>query len=846
VTFVLRMVSRELRASWRRLTFFFLCVAIGVGSIVLLRALMQSVGITMTAETRALTAADILVRSDRPWSDKALSVIDETLNREPGLLQTSAIEITTMVRPEDDTKATAKVVELRAVQAAFPLYGEFVLQDELVYSHGLLTGGGVLVQLDLLTQLGVIVGDRIVIGERSFEIRGVILREPGRQLGGFNFGPRVLVDYEDLLATTLLGFGTRAERQLLLQVSEGRVDSVVAELRGRLSGQFIRVRSYRDTGNRIAANIRRAENYLSLVGFVIVILGGIGVWSVTRVYVQQRIRSVAVLKCLGATNSQVLGIYVTQVVVLGLGGSLLGVGLAGGLLATIPPSLSEQVAVVVGLGALSYGLTLSAVVQGVGVGVAVSLLFALGPLLEVRTIKPLALLRWGSIAMPAWGRVQAVSFVVLAGGLITLASWQADSWEVGLWVCGGFVLVVAVLQSLGQGLVRVIQLVGPRMGFAMRHAVFSLGRPGNQTWVILLAVGLGSFFIIGTYSLQQNLLSAFALEIRDDTPDMFLVDIQRDQTEGVSALLTDQVGRSPSLLPILRARVTGVSGQRINLENTEEVRRRGFGREYRVTYRDYLEDNERIVAGAFWGRGSTDQTEVSIEGSMRDRLGLEIGDVIRFDILGREVLANVSNVRTVDWEDSRNGGFMFVFQPGLLEQAPHSFISFIKGPSGVVARARLQRDLLVRFPNVSVFDGLEVIATMRRILDYVAIAISVVGVVVLFSGVLILIGSVSMTKFQRLHETAIFRTLGATSWTMVQMLASEYGLLGALAGLVGSAGALIFSWGLTRFLLEINWEPTLLINVMGFVLTASVVGLVGVTASLDVLRRKPLVTLRGE
>ena len=846
MTFVFRMVGRELRASWRRLAFFFLCVAVGVGAIVALRSVIQSVGVAMTSETRALTAADVLIESDQPWTEEALRLIDAAVAAEPGIARTASIEMATMARPADETKTIAKVVELRGVQAAFPFYGEFVLQDGRPYRHRLLAGGGALVRPELLAQLDLDVGDDIVIGQGTFEIRGVIVREPGGQLGAFSLGPRVLVDHDDLLATGLLEFGSRAERQLLLRVPDAGIDPLIDALREPLRDEFVSIRSYRRTEDRIAANLSRAENYLSLIGFTVVVLGGIGVWSVTRVFMQQRIRSVAILKCLGATGGQVLAIYVTQVAAMGLAGSLLGVVLAGGIMATIPPALTEQAASAAGLTELSYGLTASAVSQGLGVGVLVSLLFALGPLLEMRAIKPLALLRWGLVTTPARDWVQAGVVVLLVVGLVLLASWQASSWEVGIWVCGGFATVAVLLYLAGQGLIRVIQPLGAGAGFVVRHAVLNLARPGNQTRVILLAVGLGSFFIIGIQAVQANLLSAFALEIREDTPDMFLIDIQQDQADGVSAMIADQTGVDASLLPVIRARVTGVAGVRTTLDGSRALRRRGVGREYTVTYRGYLEENERVVAGAFWSAAPSDQAEVSIEESVRDRLDLEIDDTLRFDVLGREVTATVSSVRTVDWDDSRSGGFMFLFRPGVLDEAPHSFIAFLQGPAEALARARLQRDLVAEFPNVSVIDGIEVIATIRRILSFVTLAISIVGGIALASGVLILIGSVAMTRYQRLYETAILKTLGATSRTIVLMLLFEYGTLGILAGLIGSAGAVALTWGLTRFLLEISWNPAPLVNVGGLVITAFVVAVVGVAASLDVLRKKPLGTLRAE
>ena len=844
--FVVRMVGRELRASWRRLAFFFVCVAVGVSAIVALRSVIQQVGVAMAGETRALLAADVLVESEQPWSEAARNTLDGILGAEPGLSRTRSIETATMARPADETKVAARVVELRGVQAGFPFYGSFVLQDDLSYHHGLLAGGGALVRPELLTQLDVAVGDDILIGEGRFEIRGVILREPGRQLGAFSFGPRVLIDYDDLLQTGLLTLGTRAERQILLQVPEPRIGPLVASLREPLRDEFVRVRSYRNTEERIARNLSRAEDYLSLIGFVVVVLGGIGVWSVTRVFVQQRVRSVAILKCLGATSRQVLAIYVVEVALLGLGGALLGVALAAGMLAALPSSLTTQAAAVAGVENLSYGVTGSAVVQGLGVGVLVSLLFALGPLLEMRAIKPLALIRWNLIAAGARDWVRGAVIGVLAAGLVALASWQAASWEAGLWVCGGFAAVAVVLHGVGQALIRLIQPLGAGARFAVRHAVLNLARPGNQTRVILLAVGLGSFFVIGIHAVQANLLGAFALEIREDSPDMFLIDIQQDQRTGVGELLRERVGEAPGLIPVLRARVTGVTGQRTTLDSARAVRRRGVGREFTVTYRDHLEANERVVEGALWEPGGSGEPEVSVEESIRDRLDLAIGDVLRFRVLGRDIQATVSSVRAVDWDDSRSGGFMFLFRSGVFDQAPHSFIAFLQGPPDTTARARLQRDLVAGFPNVSVIDGLEVIATVRRILDYVTLAISVVGGIALFSGVLILIGSVAMTKFQRRYETAIFQTLGATSRSLVLMLVVEYGTLGILAGIVGSAGALGLTWGLSRHLLDIGWDPAPLVNLAGVLLTALVVGSVGVVASLDMLRRKPLSTLRAE
>ena len=845
--FVLRMAFRELRSSWRRLVFFFICVAIGVGAIVALRSLIQNVRAALTAEARTLTAGDVYLRSDQPWTDEILQVLERRLEGVAGVEQTETLDTTTMVRLTDEESTRTKVVELRGVQAEFPFYGEFALGGGQPYSFDLLRDQGVLVGPELLTQLGLAVGDPIMIGEVAFTIRDVILSEPGRQLGAFSFGPRVLVDRDALESTGLLNYASRANRQILLKVDQAQMDALVIGLREDLADAYVRVGSYRHTENRIERNLSQTENYLSLIGFVVVILGGIGVWSVTRVFVQQRLRSVATLKCLGATTGRVLSVYVAQVLVLGLGGSLLGVGLAQAALAAVPESLTEQAATAAGLAIVSTDLTGSAMVQGVTVGMLVSLLFALVPLLEIRHAKPLLLLRQGMIEPPAgidWLRMAVM--VLVGGALVLVATWQAASLEVGLYVVGGFAGVTVVLYVIGRVLVVAIRPLDAIGWFPLRHAVLNLSRPGNQTRVILLAVGLGSFFIIGVRSLQANLLSNFALELRDDTPDMFLIDIQQDQADGVQAMLEASVHRPAQLIPVLRARVNSVNGRDLRVDGVQAARRAGLGREYMVTYRSHLEENERVIAGTFWDDQPAAEPEVSIEQSLREERDIQLGDVIGFDVLGREIRARVTSVRSVEWEDPSSGGFMFLFRPGAFDDAPHTYIAFMRGPPEAETRARLQRDIAGQYPNVSVIDGLEVLKTVRRVLEYVTLAINVVGAIALFSGGLILVGSVAMTKFQRVYEAAIFKTLGAKTRVLVTMLIIEYGVLGILAGTVGSVGALVLTWALTRQVFDITWFPAPLQNVGGIVVTATVVGIVGVVSSLDVLRRKPLATLRAE
>jgi putative ABC transport system permease protein len=689
------------------------------------------------------------------------------------------------------------------------------------------------------------VGDGLSIGSQRFTIRGTIEAEPGRRLGAFSIGPRVFVDLADLETTGLTGYGSRASMQRLLKVPPAAFDGLIVDLRADLSNEFARVRSYKAMEDDIGEDFERAENYLSLVGLVIVILGGIGVSSVTRVFVQQKMKSIAVLKCVGSRSSQLLAIYVAQVTILGLAGSLLGVGLAALAMLAIPQYLAGATPGV----EIGYALTMPAVLQGLGIGLLVSLLFSLVPLLDVRHVKPSLLLR----DEPHPHRVDVTQIAVtvfVVAGLVALTIWQAGSLRIGAMVAGGFAATAIVLHLAGTLLIRAIAPLAKSPAFALRHAVLQLRRPGSQMRIVLLAVGLGSFFIIGVRSLQENLITQFAVNINPESPDIFLLDIQRDQVEKVSAAIAAHQPAGappPRLLPVLRARVVGVEGREINLENYEDVRGRGsLGREYTITYRDALERNETVVAGTFWEPTPSTEPEVSIEQFINEQFKINIGDTIRFDVLGRVVAAKVTSVRLVEWSDSRAGGFMFVFRPGVLEQAPHSFIGFLKGPPAPADRARLQTALVGAAPNVSVIDGREIIDAIKTVVDNVTLAVTVVGTLVLFSGLLILIGAVAMTKFRRVYEAAIFKTLGATRRLIATVLLLEYGLLGLLAGGIGAVGAIGLTWTISRYALDIPFRPLLGLSAAGVVITAMLVAAIGVIASWEVLQRKPLATLRAE
>ena len=614
-------------------------------------------------------------------------------------------------------------------------------------------------------------------------------------------------------------------------------------LRDDLRDQRVNVRSYRGTEEQIGEEMSRAEDYLSLVGLVIVILGGIGVSSVTRVFVRQKVRSIAVLKCLGATTRQVFGAYLAQALLLGVAGCALGVGLAAAGLAALPLFVLDQPA----LANLPHHMTASAAAQGIAIGLLVATLFSAVPLLDVRRVKPSLLLRDAIPVGRARDWVRWIATGLLLASLVLVASWQAGSWRVGLAVSVGLAAVAVLLSLLGAGLIRVIRPLASSRVVALRHAVLRLSRPGNQTRAVLLAVGLGAFFIVGVRSLQANLLAQINITFDRDGADMFLIDVQPNQVGDLEALLAAKTRTRLAMIPVLRARVTAVRGAGGSLTTPEEIRHRGgLGREFTVTWRDHLQPNERLVEGRFWGPGRTDAPEISIEQSLRDRSGLRVGDLVTMDVVGRSVTARVTSVRSVDFRDARQGGFMFVFRPGPLDHAPTTYVAPVRGPADPIARARLQREIVDRAPNVSVVDLREILQNVERVLSKITLAVSVVGGLVLFVGGLILVGSVAMTRFQRIYEVAIFRTLGAGTRLLTLTTAIEYGVLGLLAGAVGSMAAIGLTWYVTRYTFKIAWSPFPSITLIGLAVTTMLVLVVGLLASADILRRRPLGTLRAE
>jgi putative ABC transport system permease protein len=706
----------------------------------------------------------------------------------------------------------------------------------------------------LLAALGARVGDEIALGEARFVLRATVENMPGEVGMRSAFGPRVFIPRGRVEETGLLSRGSRASHEAYLRLPPGSDAQEIADrFRSRLSAERLNVRTVSDDQRRLTDTLSRFGNFLGLVALVALLLGGLGVASAVHVFIKQRLATVAVLRCLGATGGTVLAAYLVQAAFVGLLGSLVGAALGAGVQMALPRLLKDVLPVDV-----AWSVSWPSIAGGVGIGVWVALVFSLLPLLAVRRVSPLAVLRrdYEGDAAPRRDLARIAAALALAASLVTLAVIQAGRLSFGLAFAAGVGVAVLALWLSAVVLVRGLRRFFPRrLPYLYRQGLANLYRPANQTLMVVLALGFGAFLLSTLLLVQHNLLRELRVDRGEARPNLVFFDVQPDQREDVTARVSAQGPLTAPVVPIVPMRIQSLQGRPIAEllaieDETQRPERWALRREYRSSYRDAPALSERLLGGAWWragewkGRAEGSVVPIAVDEGLARELKVALGDEIVWDVQGVPVPSRVAVLRDVEWARFEPN-FFVVFPEGPLDAAPQSYVllSRVEEPE---ARARLQRSVVEAHPNVSTLDLAQVQRAIESVLDKVVLAIRFMALFSLAAGAIVLAGAVAASRFQRVREGALLRTLGARRSQLLRILLAEYAVLGALA-----AGAAILlstaaGWALVRFVFGGSFSLpgpellALLLSVLGLTL---VVGLAG---STEVWRRPPLEVLRGE
>jgi putative ABC transport system permease protein len=846
---VLRMAWRESRSSRRRLLLFGSAVSVGVATLVAIRSFTANVEDAVHRQARELLGADYVLRSSRPFTPPIERLLDSLAHQGAAVARRTSLTSMAYIREREGTR----LVDVQAVGGGFPFYGQVHTSPPGRWA-ALDTGHVAIVDTALLVQLGARIGDTLEIGRRSFAIAGVASDVPGPLGGSFEgFIPQVYIPVADVAGTGLVVFGSRVTYQALLKLDGERTARRIDGSHKRLfERERVGTRTAGDAESNLTDALHQLSTFLQFVGLIALLLGGIGVASGIGAFVAGKLDTVAVLRCLGAGRPLVFAIYLAQAIALGLVAAAAGAAL-GVLVQLLLPGLLRTVLPL----DVTVRLEVPAILAGLLVGVAVALLFALRPLLEVRLVSPLqALRRPYEGEQPAASRdpLRLAAFGVLAVGVFALAMHQADRPGVGLGFALAIALMIGVLSATARlaawSARRVSRLgaAGARWPYVVRQGIANLHRPRNQTRTVVVALGFGVALLATLYLVQANLLGQvrFSTVSTGGRPNLVFLDVQPDQEAGVAALITGSGHPLLQQVPIVTTRIAAIDGRpTADLLRDSRVRRAPWAlrREYRSTYRDTATASERLVRGAWWhGRGPGPPYPVSLTTDIARDLGVRIGDRIDWTVEGAVVPTTVVALREVEWARFEPN-FFAVFSRTALERAPHSTVSLTR-VEDAGARARLQRAVSQRYPNVTSLDVALVQATVERLLRRVSLAIRFMAAFSLATGALVLLGAVAAGRLERIREGALLKTLGATRRQLSRILLAEYVSLGLLAGLVGVGLSVAGGWAMMRYVFDLPFVLPAVPLAAVLAVTACLVAVVGVTASREVFRKTAMEVLR--
>lgn len=838
---IIRHAVKDTRGVRGQLVVFMLSMVLGVAALVSINAIGENLTDAADSQAKVLLGADLRLRSNSKFDAVEEALIDSIGGDQARLYSFASMALA-------QSTGRTRLVSIRATDRGYPFYGE-IITDPASAAESYLDGNRTIVDGTVLTQLGLAVGDSLRIGRIGYRIEGRIVQSSRETSAMSSLSPRIYLPRASV-DSLLLAYGSRVDYEVYFRFTDGRdADALVSDLRETLRALEIRSSTVEREKREWNESLTNLYRFLSIVAFVALLLGGLGVASSMHVYIKRRLSSVAVLRCLGATPAETTLVYVTQAVLLGLIGSALGTALGIAIQQALPGLVNS-------FSPLDVTATVSAapILLGLTVGTVVSALFAVLPILSVSDVAPLRVLQQDtSNDEPARSRTRSLLLVMATLGLAAVAVLQAPAPLVGIAYLLGLIVVFTALRLTAASLTRLARKARIRtLPFAFRQGISSLFRPGNQTALLTITIGFIAFLIFLLLGLRSTLLNQVSLSAEGGRPNLIFFDIQPDQADGVKQLVQSASLPVLEVVPIVSMRIASINGRSIGELRRDDAVRVGWAhtREYRSSYRDTLNLSETLTDGVMVPSVAddfdvvSDVVPVTIAADLADELAIGIGDSLDFDVQGLSVRTEIVGIREVDWAQLSTN-FYFVFPTGVIEDAPSTFVVVTRG-AGEAAVANIQADVVNSYPNVSAIDLTLVLSVIETVFGRIAAVIQFLALFCIGTGILVLVGSITSGQKARSEESVLLKTLGASHKMIQRILATEYAFVGLIATLSGMVLGLFAVWLFARFSFGI---PTHVLVGEYLIVAVSIVAItvaVGMMLSRAVYKESPLRVLRNE
>jgi len=835
------MAWREIRPAIKKLVFMVSAIALGVGALTGIKGFSLALNQSILRSARDLIASDFAVRMNSVPSEQELSAVESIEQR--GAQMTRITETVSMASPAAKSKPI--LCSIKAVDPGqYPFYGT-VLLDPAIPLRQALTDDSAVVAEDFLIRTGITRNDDVQIGESKFHIAAILREEPDRLASGIELGPRILITHEGLKRAGLIQFGSRASESFLFKLPVQGLNLIEAtDMIRRGFRQRARIVDFRNPNPSITHGLEHMTNYLSLIGLLALLVGGLGVATTIHTYLQQKLDSIAIIKCLGGRARQILRIYLIQGVLLGILGSLIGVGL-GYLVQMFFPRL------LVGLLNIPTQLEMapSAAIQGFLIGLVTTMLFLLPPLLAIGKVRPARVFlrempetRLAILKRLRHDPLPLILSIVLLVGAGLLASWLAESFVRGFGFIGGLAGAIIVLSLAAKLLLIGLKHIPRPSSLALRHGLANLYRPGNHVTSILVAMGIGVAFILTVYFIQTSLLAQIVRSAPTDFPNLFLMGITERDRDPLSSFFQAQRGTvdSSSLIPMISAKLERVDGKTMEQLERDSPNRRHYHGEYSLTWTQDMPPDTKIIEGQWW-KPPFNEKLVSVSEEAAREMGIGLGSVLEFNCSGISVRGKVDSIRDVEFVRPGSGN-QFIFSPGALDNLPASYIGALRVPQSQVSR--IQSELFSRFPSVTSIDVGQMLNRIQSLVDKISAIIRFVAFFSILSGIIIMASSIASTRYQRIREAVLLKTLGATRAQVARIQAAEFLIIGLVAGLIGGLLAAAAARYLLGNLLDTDFEFRWIPFLAGTAATAIIAIVTGWVANRGVLNHKPLEILR--